>query len=66
MCVWVGGITEVLKEFAAKKCVKLGKLLKETGGLGVQMKHRDNRDSNSTTLKVIYIYILIINHIDYG
>lgn len=56
MCVWVGGITEVLKEFAAKKCVKLGKLLKETGGLGVQMKHRDNRDSNSTTLKVIYIY----------
>lgn len=37
---------DVLKEFASKKCGKLGKLLKETGGHGVQMKHRDNRASN--------------------
>ncbi|KAE8655831.1 amino-acid acetyltransferase-like [Hibiscus syriacus] len=29
---------EVLKEFAANKCVKLGKLLKENGGLGVGME----------------------------
>ncbi|KAK8544279.1 hypothetical protein V6N13_034641 [Hibiscus sabdariffa] len=28
---------DVLKEFAAKKCVKLGKLLKENGGLGLGM-----------------------------
>ncbi|XP_057970262.1 uncharacterized protein LOC131159396 [Malania oleifera] len=29
---------DVLKEFMAKKSVKLGKLLKETGGLGVEKK----------------------------
>ncbi|XP_022752067.1 uncharacterized protein LOC111300715 [Durio zibethinus] len=29
---------DVLKEFAAKKCVKLGKLLKERGGLGLGME----------------------------
>lgn len=40
--------TEVLKEFAAKKCVKLGNLLRETGVLGVQMKH----GLNPSTLKV--------------
>ncbi|KAE8715744.1 amino-acid acetyltransferase-like [Hibiscus syriacus] len=34
---------DVLKEFAAKKCVKLGKLLKENGGLGlgVELKRKD-------------------------
>ncbi|KAK8673083.1 hypothetical protein V6N13_111439 [Hibiscus sabdariffa] len=34
---------DVLKEFAAKKCVKLGKLLKENGGLGLgmELKRRD-------------------------
>jgi len=39
---------DVLKEFASKKCGKLGKLLKETGGHGVQMKHRDNKAPNSS------------------
>ncbi|RDX76471.1 hypothetical protein CR513_43532 [Mucuna pruriens] len=37
---------DVLKEFASKKCGKLGKLLKETGGHGVQMKHKDSRAPN--------------------
>ncbi|TKY55602.1 hypothetical protein E2542_SST20020 [Spatholobus suberectus] len=37
---------DVLKEFASKKCGKLGKLLKETGGHGVQIKHRDSRAPN--------------------
>ncbi|XWS33476.1 hypothetical protein CRYUN_Cryun22dG0086700 [Craigia yunnanensis] len=32
---------DVLKEFAAKKCVKLGKLLKERGGLGIELKRKD-------------------------
>ncbi|KAF7828608.1 DUF4228 domain protein [Senna tora] len=42
---------DVLKEFAAKKCVKLGKLLKESGSLGVQMKNRDPRASNPSPVK---------------
>ncbi|XP_022132546.1 uncharacterized protein LOC111005379 [Momordica charantia] len=33
---------DVLKEFAAKKCVKLGKLLKEGGALSVGMKVKDS------------------------
>lgn len=33
---------DVLKEFAAKKSVKLGKLLKERGlGLGMELKRKD-------------------------
>ncbi|KAJ7952734.1 DUF4228 domain protein [Quillaja saponaria] len=32
---------DVLKEFAAKKCGKLGRLLKERGNLGVQMRNKD-------------------------
>lgn len=40
---------DVLKEFASKKCGKLGKLLKERGGHGVQMKHRDSRAPNSNS-----------------
>ncbi|KAJ4844184.1 hypothetical protein Tsubulata_000847 [Turnera subulata] len=32
---------DVLKEFAAKKCVKLGKLLKQRGGLGAETKRND-------------------------
>ncbi|XP_027362300.1 uncharacterized protein LOC113869945 [Abrus precatorius] len=43
---------DVLKEFASKKCAKLGKLLKERGGLGVQMKHLDSRHPNPSTVKV--------------
>nr|KJB18047.1 hypothetical protein B456_003G031100 [Gossypium raimondii] len=34
---------DVLKEFAAKKCVKLGKLLKENGGLGLGMELKKKR-----------------------
>ncbi|KAH1118672.1 hypothetical protein AAZX31_17G155000 [Glycine max] len=37
---------DVLKEFASKKCGKLGKLLKETGSHGIQMKHKDSRALN--------------------
>nr|XP_027192341.1 uncharacterized protein LOC101503782 isoform X2 [Cicer arietinum] len=33
---------DVLKEFASKKCGKLGKLLKERGNHGVQMNHRNS------------------------
>ncbi|KAG9157406.1 hypothetical protein Leryth_010251 [Lithospermum erythrorhizon] len=33
---------DVLKEFAAKKCVKLGKLLKESGGLDTKRKLPNN------------------------
>lgn len=42
---------DVLKEFASKKCGKLGKLLKETGGHGVQMKHKDSRAPNPSSIK---------------
>ncbi|XP_009150682.1 uncharacterized protein LOC103874034 [Brassica rapa] len=34
---------EVLKEFATKKCVKLGKLLKEGGGLELKKKMKKHR-----------------------
>lgn len=47
MLIHFGGATDVLKEFASKKGGKLGKLLKERGDHGIQMKHRDSRASNS-------------------
>lgn len=34
---------EVLNEFATKKCVKLGKLLKEGGGLELKNKKKKHR-----------------------
>ncbi|KAI4327335.1 hypothetical protein L6164_019808 [Bauhinia variegata] len=37
---------DVLKEFAAKKCGKLEKLLKENGGPGIQIKNRGSRAPN--------------------
>ncbi|KAF9678144.1 hypothetical protein SADUNF_Sadunf07G0004400 [Salix dunnii] len=37
-------LMDVLKEFAAKKCVKLGKLLKESRGLGVEMNRKNSSD----------------------
>ncbi|KAK7386354.1 hypothetical protein VNO78_26535 [Psophocarpus tetragonolobus] len=40
---------DVLKEFASKKCGKLGKLLQEASGHGVQMKHRDSRAANPSS-----------------
>ncbi|PNT26284.1 hypothetical protein POPTR_007G005600v4 [Populus trichocarpa] len=51
---------DVLKEFAAKKCVKLGKLLKESRGLGGEMKRKNSSDllnpisnsDNSNSIKV--------------
>ena len=39
----------MLKEFAAKKCGKLGKLLKESGGLGLEVKRRDSDATNSNS-----------------
>jgi hypothetical protein len=52
----------VLKEFAAKKCVKLGKLLKESRGLGGEMKRKNSSDllnpisnsDNSNSIKVTW------------
>ncbi|XP_050204749.1 uncharacterized protein LOC126654802 [Mercurialis annua] len=40
---------DVLKEFAAKKCVRLGKLLKERGGagLGVELKKKKDLSNKS-------------------
>ncbi|CAK7339743.1 unnamed protein product [Dovyalis caffra] len=35
---------DVLKEFDAKKCVKLGKLLKESGGPGVETKKKNSSE----------------------
>lgn len=46
-----------MKEFASKKCGKLGKLLKETGGHGVQMKHKDSRAPNPSSIKVIKFHV---------
>lgn len=53
---------DVLKEFAAKKCVKLGKLLKERGGLELETKPRlslsscpnSKPDNNSSNVKVCF------------
>lgn len=47
----------MLKEFAAKKSVKLGKLLKDRGGLGVEMKMKDLavqnlKSGNNNSIKV--------------
>ncbi|XP_022963138.1 uncharacterized protein LOC111463436 [Cucurbita moschata] len=38
---------DVLKEFAAKKCVKLGKLLKEGGALSIGMKINDTNSASN-------------------
>ncbi|KAL1354562.1 hypothetical protein HN51_006640 [Arachis hypogaea] len=43
---------DVLKEFAAKKSVKLGKLLKDRAALGFEMKHKDLSNPNPSTAKV--------------
>ncbi|CAJ1943027.1 unnamed protein product [Sphenostylis stenocarpa] len=62
---------DVLKEFASKKCGKLGKLLKETGGHGIQMKHRDSRAPNPNPTskseygsnKVIKFHVLALRQV---
>lgn len=57
----------MLKEFAAKKSVRLGKLLKERGGvglgLGLEMKKRESggptpglNSENVNSVKVYYYY----------
>ncbi|OMP01805.1 hypothetical protein COLO4_11590 [Corchorus olitorius] len=55
---------DVLKEFAAKKCGKLGKLLKERGGLGLgmEMKRKDlnpklnsKSDQNSSSVTSVKV-----------
>lgn len=40
-----------MKEFAAKKCAKLGKLLKERGGIGVGMELKREDLPNASDLK---------------
>lgn len=45
---WSVGV-DVLKEFAAKKCVKLGRLLKERGGLGLDLRKKDSSDAGLTS-----------------
>ncbi|XP_048136428.1 uncharacterized protein LOC125315453 [Rhodamnia argentea] len=42
---------DVLKEFAAKKCVKLEKLLKRSGGVGVESKKKESRTSRGPSSK---------------
>ena len=39
---------DVLKEFAAKKSVKLGKLLKERGGLGLEKPKRKHSSASNS------------------
>lgn len=64
--------TDVLKEFAAKKSVKLGKLLKDTGGPGLEMRMKDlggpnpnpnlkseNHNSIKVTMQNFTIFCLI-------
>lgn len=42
---------DVLKEFSAKKCVKLGKLLERSGGVGVEPKKKESRTSRGPSSK---------------
>ncbi|RZC11912.1 hypothetical protein D0Y65_011917 [Glycine soja] len=61
---------DVLKEFASKKCGKLGKLLKETGSHGIQMKHKDSRATNPSpnsktefgSIKGFSIFVKLTDH----
>ncbi|ESQ31255.1 hypothetical protein EUTSA_v10004994mg [Eutrema salsugineum] len=43
---------EVLNEFATKKCVKLGKLLKEGGGLELKKKKKHRKKTDQETGRV--------------
>lgn len=62
-------LSDVLKEFAAKKCVKLGKLLKEGGALSVGMKIKGsdsgsnpNANSKSQNYMKVIKYPITLNH----
>lgn len=46
-----GLVEDVLKEFAAKKCVKLGKLLERSGGVGVESKEKESTTSRGPSSK---------------
>ncbi|XP_058735321.1 uncharacterized protein LOC131607321 [Vicia villosa] len=48
---------DVLKEFTSKKCGKLGKLLKESGNHGVQMKNKDSRAPKLTVKHGVKLYM---------
>lgn len=48
---------DVLKEFAAKKCVKLGKLLKERGGLELEKKVGDNSNLQQTSVDSSHVKV---------
>lgn len=37
-------MADVLKEFVAKKCVKLGKMVKHSGALGLEYDHTKNKN----------------------
>lgn len=59
----------MLKELSAKKCVKLGKLMKDRGSAGVHIKQRDSRTPNPnpslrsefSPMKVTYIWCSVFN-----
>lgn len=63
-------VVDVLKEFAAKKCVKLGRLLKERGGLGLDLGKKDSsgvgpanrslKSENCNSFKVISLFFIYI------
>ncbi|KAL5706724.1 hypothetical protein ACHQM5_024853 [Ranunculus cassubicifolius] len=58
---------DVLKEFAAKKCVKLGKLLKETAAAGEKRRRhkrtnsKDDLDLTKTSTKHVPLEMLLWN-----
>lgn len=52
---------DVLKEFAAKKCVKLGKLLKDRGNLNLEPNKNNSNSHSSSSVKVkIFIYLILL------
>lgn len=46
---WFVSYAEVLNEFATKKCVKLGKLLKDGGGLELKSKKKRSKKTGQET-----------------
>lgn len=61
LCIYLhlGSVPDVLKEFAAKKCVKLGKLLKERGGLELEKKVGDNSNLQQTSVDSSHVKVKI-------
>ncbi|KAL2246833.1 UNVERIFIED_CONTAM: hypothetical protein Sindi_2535600 [Sesamum indicum] len=50
---------DVLKEFAAKKCVKLGKLLKERGAFNVEQKQNQGGLESSSSVQSVSVKVKI-------